>query len=131
MPADRISSPSSLAETLRALARDQVRGADGSKIDSNASDVAHPRVEAQQGIEPLRRRLRALVRDTDINDPQAIAAIRDHALREILLWEFGGDFRKDSQFQPMVEALGKALEIDETYRQRFTALLAELQRTPS
>ncbi|HEY9131821.1 MAG TPA: hypothetical protein VIM98_08715 [Dyella sp.] len=126
MSADRISPSSSLAETLRALARDRIR--DGHKIEGKPSETSHPRVEKQDGIEPLRQRLRELAHNIDVNNPDAVAGIRDSALREILLWEFGGDFRKDSQFQPMVEAIGKAMDNDKNYRQRFTALLAELQR---
>lgn len=126
MSPDRISPSSSLAETLRALARDRVR--DGRKIESKSPDAAHARVEKQEGIEPLRQRLRELASNIDVSDPKAVAGIRDSALREILLWEFGGDFRKDSQFQPMVEAIGKAMDNDTKYRQRFTALLAELQQ---
>jgi hypothetical protein len=49
-------------------------------------------------------------------------------VREILLWEFGSDFRTDSQFLPMVEAIGKTLDVDPAFQQRFVELMADLRK---
>lgn len=125
MPTDRISPPSSLAETLRALSRDRTRETTAAYPSSTDT---HPRVEGKPGIGQLKERLRNLARDVDASDAQAFVAVRDNALREILLWEFGSDFRKDAQFVPMVEAIGKAMDVDADYRQRFTELLTDLQK---
>lgn len=124
---DRISPSSSLAETLRALTRDRVRDASGRKAADKTDRDERAHVETQRGIEPLRQRLRELAKGVDVDDPRGTDSIRNNALREILLWEFGGDFRNDAQFQPMLDALGKAMDTDAGYRQQFAQLLAALR----
>lgn len=123
---DRISPSSPLTETLRALSRDRVRGTNTRKTVENTGNE-QAAIESARGIEPLRQRLRQLTRGTDTHDPKTVTAIRDKVLQEILTWEFGAEFRHSTQFQPMLDAIGKTMELDENYRQQFVALLNHLQ----
>jgi hypothetical protein len=128
MSPDRISSSSPLAETLRALARERTEKAGrGKPTGTDPGNRDHSKVESRPAIGQLRERLSSLVRGVDVGDKLSVSAMRDSALREILLWEFGSNFRNDSQFLPMLEAIGKAMDTDAEYRQRFTDLLVDLQ----
>ncbi|MHB1059433.1 MAG: hypothetical protein ACYC0F_16290 [Rhodanobacter sp.] len=130
MPTDRISSPSSLIETMRAIARDRTAGTRrGERTPGTASSTGEP--PAPGGTRKpgeLRLRLRELARQVNIADPHSLAGARTPVLREILLWEFGSDFRSDSQFLPMVDAINSALDADPGFRQRFVELMAGLQK---
>ncbi|MDE3073218.1 MAG: hypothetical protein KGJ63_10830 [Pseudomonadota bacterium] len=130
MSTDRISSSSALIETMRAMARDRAAGtqrggktpAVGPSPDKTAAPAsAHP-------IGELRRRLRELAAGVDVDDTQSVLDARAPALREILLWEFGSDFRQDAQFLPMVDAISTALDSAPHLQQRFVELLAELRK---
>jgi hypothetical protein len=131
MPTDRISPSSSLIETMRAIARDRAagtqRGGKTSTVDSSSGEAAAPATAHQ--ISELRHRLHELMAPVDVNDAQSLADARGPALREILLWEFGSDFRKDSQFLPMVDAISTAMDTDPRFQQRFVELVAELQKS--
>ncbi|MGC1548098.1 MAG: hypothetical protein WA777_06180 [Rhodanobacter sp.] len=129
MSTDRISPSSSLVEALRTIARERTRetGKSVSTGGAGSNENAAP-VEAKHQAAALRQRLRDLVAGVDSKDPESIAQVRDTALREILLWEFGSDFRKDSQFLPMVDAIGKTLDTDPRFGQRFAELIADLQK---
>lgn len=129
MSPDRISSPSPLAETLRALARERTeKTGRGKPAAPQSGDGTHSKVEGRPAIGQLRERLSSLTQGIDVSDNRSVDTVRDSALREILLWEFGSDFRNDSQFLPMIEAIGKAMDTDAEYRQRFTDLLVDLQK---
>lgn len=129
MSTNRISPSSSLVETLRALARgrsqEAQRNTPAGKLDRN--DTQKP-VPPNHDIQALRQRLRSLAADTDLADTQSMLQARNHVVREILLWEFGSDFRTDSQFLPMVEAIGKTLDVDPAFQQRFVELMADLRK---
>jgi len=129
MPIDRISPSSSLIETMRALARDRARG---TSRDSGIADASSPPVEPNvptpHSVEELRQRLHALVAQVNVEDAQSLADAREPALREILLWEFGSDFRKDSQFVPMVDAISRTLDADPRFQQRFADMVSGLQK---
>lgn len=131
MPTDRISPSSSLIETMRALARDRAegmkRGGKAPVVGSSPGETAAT-IDTRQ-IGELRRRLRDLAARVNIHDTQSLANARAPALREILLWEFGSDFRKDAQFLPMVDAIGSALDADPRFQQRFVELIAELRKS--
>jgi hypothetical protein len=116
-------------ETLRALARgrsqEAQRNTPAGKPDH--SDPQKP-VPPNHDVKALRQRLRSLAADTDLADTQSMLQARNHVVREILLWEFGSDFRTDSQFLPMVEAIGKTLDVDPAFQQRFVELMADLRK---
>ena len=130
MSTNRISPSSSLIETLRALARGRTqeaqRNTQSGKPDSSAPQRPVP---SKHDVQALRQRLRHLAMDTDPSDTQSMLQARSHVVREILLWEFGSDFRTDSQFLPMVEAIGKTLDADAAFQQRFLALMVDLRKS--
>lgn len=130
MSTDRISSSPSLIETMRAIARDRTSGARRGErtpgTDSSTDETPAPASTRQAG--ELRLRLCELARQVNIADPHSLADARAPVLREILLWEFGSDFRSDSQFLPMVDAISGALDADPDFQQRFVELMAGLQK---
>ncbi|MEO7065614.1 MAG: hypothetical protein ABI114_01785 [Rhodanobacter sp.] len=130
MPTDRISPPSSLIDSMRAIARDRAaaakRGGNSAVIGPPSGTPPAPKNVHQIG--ELRQRLRALALRINVDDAQSLASARAPALREILLWEFGNDFRKDSQFLPTVDAISQALDTDPSFQQRFVALITDLQK---
>ena len=129
MPIDRISSSSSLIETMRALARDRARGANrDSGIAGTDLPPVEPHVPTPHSIEELRQRLHTLVAHVNVGDAQSLADAREPALREILLWEFGSDFRNDSQFVPMVDAISRTLDADPRFQKRFADMVSGLHK---
>ena len=125
MPTDRITRPTSPIETIRALARERTARATGSTSAAEQSRPAAP-IE-RRSLEDLRGRLRQIFERVDTHDPQSLISVREPVLREILLWEFGSDFRQDAEFLPMVDAIGKMLDVDPQFHQRFAALVTTLQ----
>jgi hypothetical protein len=128
MAPNRISPSSSLLEALRALAlersQDTQRNSLAGKPDPSDKQKA---VTRKHDMQALRQRLHDLAAETDPNDAQSMTQARNHALREILLWEFGSDFRTDSQFLPMVDAISKTIDADPGLQQRFADLMADLR----
>lgn len=130
MSTDRISPSSSLVETLRALARERTQDARRSTPPGkpDPSDPQKP-VAAKHDVQSLRQRLHSLATETDIANEQSMLQARTQVVREILLWEFGNDFRNDSQFMPMVDAIGKTLDADPAFQQRFLELMGDLRKS--
>jgi hypothetical protein len=129
MAPNRITPSSSLLETLRALAlertQDTPRSGNTSKPGPKNPSKA---VNAKHDVQALRRRLHDLAAHADLANEQSMLQARNHALREILLWEFGGDFRTDSQFLPMVDAISKTIDADPGLQQRFIDLMVDLRK---
>ncbi|MFK2890716.1 hypothetical protein [Dyella flagellata] len=129
MSTDRIPPSSSLVETLRALAhgrtQDARRNSRPGKPDSSGPQKP---VKTKHDVQLLRQRLHGLATEADLANEQSMLHARTQAVREILLWEFGSDFRNDSQFVPMVDAIGKTLDADPAFQQRFVDLLADLRK---
>lgn len=129
MATNRISPSSSLVETLRALARERTQDAQrNTQAPQPDPSDKQKTVAAKHNVQTLRRRLRGLANEADLTDTQSMLQARNHAVREILLWEFGSDFRTDSQFLPMVDAIGKTLDADPAFQQRFIDLIADLRK---
>ena len=122
MPTNRITPSSSLIETLRLLAKDRTREGSGAAQKKLAME------EARHDVQALRQQLRALATDVDTTDERAMRQLRNNTVREILLWEFGNDFRTDSQFVPMMETINQALDADPTMQQRFAGLVLDLRK---
>jgi hypothetical protein len=127
MAPNRITPSSSLLETLRALALERTQ--DTRQAGKAAPKAKQKAVTAKHDVQALRRRLHDLAADADLADEQSMLQARNHTLREILLWEFGGDFRTDSQFLPMVDAISKTIDADPGLQQRFIDLMADLRKT--
>jgi ketopantoate hydroxymethyltransferase len=84
---------------------------------------------AKHDVQALRQRLRDVATQADLTDTQSMLQARNHTLREILLWEFGSDFRMDSQFLPMVDAIGTTLDAEPAFQQRFIDLITDLRKS--
>ena len=129
MSTDRISPSSSLVETLRALARERTQDAKPTHSPGKPEPSDPPKpVRAKHDVQWLRQRLHSLAAEADLANEQSMLHARTQVVREILLWEFGSDFRNDSQFVPMVDAIGKTLEADPASRQRFLDLMVDLRK---
>lgn len=128
MTTDRVSPSSSLVETLRALARERTQ--DAGRTEPGKPDPGAPQkpVKQKHDVQALRQRLRDLASETDMSNEQSMLQARTQVVHEILLWEFGDDFRQDSQFVPMVDAIGKTLDADPVFQQRFLNLMADLRK---
>jgi hypothetical protein len=130
MPTNRITRSSSLLEALRALALQRAsetqRNAQTSQADPGDN---RPAVAPRHDVQALRKQLKELAAQTDLSDTQTMLRVREHALREILLWEFGSDFRTDPEFLPMVDAINKALDEAPQYQQQFIDLMTDLRKT--
>lgn len=129
MPTNRITSSSSLVDTLRALAHERSKETQrGARARTVGSETKANAVAAKHNAQALRRRLREVLEGLDVSDQLALTQARDGVVREILLWEFGSDFRTDSQFLPMIDAIGAALDADPQSQQRFAGLVADLRK---
>lgn len=130
MAPNRITPSSSLLEALRALALERSQDASRSgKTGKSAPKDKKNAVAGKHDVQALRRRLHELAADADLSDKQSLLQARNHTLREILLWEFGADFRTDSQFLPMVDAIGKTIDADPGLQQRFIDLMTDLRKS--
>ena len=130
MTTDRISSTSSLVERMRALASERTRESGrGGPANTNQNASKEPTApQAKEPAEALRQRLQNLLVKADPSDVKALAQARERAVREILLWEFGGEFRNDSQFLPMVDAITQTLDADPGFAARFGDLIDGLKK---
>ena len=130
MPVDRTSPSSSLMETMRAIARDRAVGTrEGGKAPGLNSPTDQPATgTGPRPVEELRRQLRELAQGVNIADAKSVRDARTPALREILLWEFGRNFRQDAQFLPMVDAINAALDDNPGFQQQFVDMIAGLKK---
>lgn len=130
MPTNRITRSSSLVEALRALAlqrgSETPRNRQTSQTDPGDN---RPAITPQHDAQALRKQLKELAANADLSNMQTMLHVREHALREVLLWEFGSDFRTDPEFLPMVDAISKALDADPQYQQQFIDLMTDLRKT--
>lgn len=123
MPNDRVTRSSPLLEVVRGAVRTRT----GIAVDTaKKSPRQTPPQDIRAPLNVLRTRLNALLNGVDANDAHAVALTRAPVLQEILLWEFGDNFRQDAQFAPMVEALNNMLDTDEGFREHFSLLMANL-----
>jgi hypothetical protein len=130
MSSDRITPGSSLLELMRALARDKAKGA-ASSTSTGATSSSTPELPTLPGegsIKELRQSLRRLLVDVDVTDKASLSNASEPVLREIMLWEFGTDFRQSSNFQPVIASIKQALEADERFQQQFVAMVEHLKK---
>ncbi len=113
---------------MRALAQDKAKGTTASQSPAKAGAHTPSRPTTATGTAAeLRQRLGAVLATVDVNDPQSLAKAREPALREILLWEFGDDFRQSSQFLPMVTSIGEAMDADARLQAQFVQMIQSLK----
>lgn len=127
MSSDRITPGSSLLETMRALAQGKAGSTAASEAAASVRNEQDPKV-SRHSTAQLRQRLRSLLGGVDPDDDQAMQSVREPVLREIVLWEFGSDFRQSTHFQPMVERINQAIDIDERFRSQFVEMVRGLKR---
>jgi hypothetical protein len=130
MPTDRITPGSSLLETMRALAQGKAKSPGSSATASPTMLTGKDQAVTAQthSIEQLRQRLRTLLANVDPDDGDSTSRVRETTLREIILWEFGGDFRQNTQFQPMIERINQAMDIDERFHAQFVEMIRSLKK---
>ena len=63
----------------------------------------------------------------DPEDETAMHAVRRPLLQEIVLWEFGSDFRQDPEFGPMLDGIERAFAADPKAQERFSRLVRHLR----
>jgi len=127
MSSDRITPGSSLLETMRALAQGKAGSTAASEAATSVKNDQDPKI-SRHSTAQLRQRLRSLLAGVDPDDDQAMQTVRQPVLREIILWEFGSDFRQSTHFQPMVERIDQAIDIDERFRTQFVEMVRGLKR---
>ena len=76
----------------------------------------------------LRQKLSATLDGVDPDDEQAVAKARRPVLQEIVLWEFGSDFRQHREFVPMLDTIERSFEADPIASKRFATLIRDLKR---
>lgn len=124
MPIDRTTRSSSLLGLAPTARRKQVgKAARGESASSSSTDVGNK----AQSLDHLRRRLGSLVAQVDLADEESVKQVREPVLKEVLLWEFGEDFRQDPGFISTLESLADMLETQPSYQQQFSDLLKHLK----
>lgn len=121
---DRISPSTSMLELVRALG--VAWGGSAGKARSPQSASQRSGTAAAHDLTVLRQRLAALLASTDPDDEQAAAGIRRPLLQEIVLWEFGSDFRRDPEFAPMLDGIEQAFVADPRSAERLSRLIRHL-----
>lgn len=125
MGTDRVTPSSSMLEWVRALGLAR-KGHVGKGTGARPTRPQDP-VVAAHDLGVLRKRLADLVGTVDPADAEAVAALRGSLLQEIVLWEFGSDFRRSPDFAPMLEGIERAFVADPQAVVRLSRLIRFLQ----
>jgi hypothetical protein len=123
---NRIRPSSSLVDIAGALSQERMQRA-GRKSAPNSNTA--PGLAQNHDIQILSRRLGDLTKDVNLEDMHAVLQVRESVVREVLLWEFGGDFRIESQLSPMVKAIEKAMDATPAFQKRLVDLIADLRKS--
>lgn len=121
---DRLSPSASMLELVRALSKRPDRATRTSAKDVSGKNAAQPK----EDLTVLRGRLAELARNVDPEDEQALIKARRPLFQEIVLWEFGGDFRQHPEFGPMLDTIERAFDADPHASDRFGRLIRALRR---
>lgn len=125
MSTNRIRPGTSAIELLRALATPKPRGA---SADSYGLAVSTQTSRPTPDPVVLRRRLKDVVQDVDLDSEEQQRAARRPVLQEILLWEFGETFRQHGEFAAMLDSIEHTFDADPAMPRKFVALLRELKK---
>jgi hypothetical protein len=123
---DRVSSSSSLTELAKALGL--ARRGRAAKEDKGRLVSAGRLAGAAHDSAVLRKQLKALADRIDPDDEAAVEAVRRPVLQEIVLWEFGSDFRQDPEFGPMMDGIEQAFLADPRSSERLCRLIRHLRK---
>jgi len=115
-----------MLELVRALG--VARGGSASRATSSQSAISRKDAAPAHDLTVLRQRLTTLLASIDPDDEQAIATTRRPLLQEIVLWEFGSDFRQDPEFGPMLDGIERAFLADPGAQARFSRLIRHLRQ---
>lgn len=96
--------------------------------DSASPSLKRPSRPPREEVQVLRQRLGELAKDINFADMSSVHQARNNVVCEVLLWEFGDNFRNDSKFLPMVAALERTLDSVPSFQQRFLDLMTELRK---
>lgn len=127
MPVDRLSSLSTLMAALRS---EVSRKSDRPLQSIPAKTVDRPgegKANARHDTEALRKQVAAIVRGVDATDPDAVGKARTQMIRAMLLWEYGPQIREHAEWQPMLEALNRAIESSPALSDEFLRLIADMR----
>lgn len=127
MAVDRLSSLSTLMAALRSeVSRKSDRPLQS--IPAKTVDRAADRKSgARHDTDALRKEVAGIVRDVDAADPDAMGKARTQMIRAMLLWEYGPQIREHPEWQPMLEALNRAIESSPSLSDEFLRLIAEMR----
>lgn len=126
MTTNRVRSSSSPIDLTSAFSQERTKSAKDSlksKPSPNVPFRSFPSLDVH-----IRQRLSDLTKDVNLADAHDLLQVRENVVREVLLWEFGDDFRFDSQFSPMVDAISKAMDAAPAFQQRFIDLIIDLRK---
>jgi hypothetical protein len=112
---NRIRPSSSLVDIAGALSQERMQRA-GRKSAPNSNTA--PGLAQNHDIQILSRRLGDLTKDVNLEDMHAVLQVRESVVREVLLWEFGGDFRIESQLSRL--QADKSIALLEVYQREIT-----------
>lgn len=116
-----------MLELVRALTAERGKRVAASTVGRTGKHST-PAEHRTHDFKVLRLRLLDLVEPVDPDDAEAVAQIRRPFLKEIVLWEFGSDFRQDPEFGPMLDSLERTFEADPRMPVRLADLIRDLRR---
>jgi len=125
MSIDKLNSAASLIALLREGSGGKIGRAQSKAPSTVSEDV---RILNRGDIKELRENLSTLTKDISLEDKSAVEAIRPQVIRSILLWKFGAQLREHSEWQPMLEAINRALGKHHESQENFLKLLQDLKR---
>jgi len=126
MSIDRLSSTASLIAALRS---DVLRRMEGTQASAKPQRTQAPPQRQVEGpsIEQLQRQLVEMAKQVDIDDPAAVRIARGVFIRNILVWEFGAEFREHPDWRPLMDYVEGTLDVDPAHQARFVKLLIALR----
>jgi hypothetical protein len=124
MPIDKLDPSSRLLATLRAEANKRSERAGNKKTSRSESSEARD----ARDINVLRKELREVVKEVDINNIEQLNEVRPKMIRAVLLWEFGHKLRDHPEWRPMLDTIAQTLEASEEHKLQLVKLISELKR---
>jgi len=124
---DRLSSLSAQFAALRAELAKKSGETRRRPRTEDAEETSSMAGTSRPDSQSLRRQLATLVQDVDVGDSDAVNHVRPKVVKAILLWEFGRSLREHAEWQPMIDAIARALERNERFIHVFNQLIEELQ----
>ena len=130
MPIDRAGTNVSLLEMMRAMALGKAKRGESPAATGGVSDAGRGADPAIAAATPqrLKVRLKQLLQDVDPDDYEALTRVRTSVLREVILSEFGEEFRGSADFHPMIESISEAMDANQEFMKQFVVMARGLRR---